>query len=404
MSKTVKLLSFAVVCACVLLAINFGMRASFGFFMTPISSEFGYGREIFAFSLALQNLCWGLFQPIAGAVADRFGTAKTIYVGSIAYALGLYVTATADSFWGLHIGAGILVGMGIAGTGLGVVLPALARMVSEENRGLALGLGTAAGSFGQLLVIPVAQEFISAYGWQTTLMILAGGSLCMLLLSRPFRNDGQQSVVVSSEQDQTLSDALKEASEHVHYWLLIAGFFVCGFQLAFITVHMPAYLSDNGFDAQVAVISLSLIGFFNIFGCLLFGSLSGKYSKKNLLGIIYLLRAVAIAAFMLTPITTTSVYLFSIMTGFLWLATVPPTSGLVAQMFGLKYMGTLYGIVFLNHQLGSFLGVWLGGYLYDTTGSYNNVWWAAAAIALVTAAIHIVIDERPVSRLRLLAA
>ena len=404
MSKTVKLLSFAVVCACVLLAINFGMRASFGFFMTPISSEFGYGREIFAFSLALQNLCWGLFQPIAGAVADRFGTAKTIYVGSIAYALGLYVTATADSFWGLHIGAGILVGMGIAGTGLGVVLPALARMVSEKNRGLALGLGTAAGSFGQLLVIPVAQEFISAYGWQTTLMILAGGSLCMLLLSRPFRNDGQQSVVVSSEQDQTLSDALKEASGHVHYWLLIAGFFVCGFQLAFITVHMPAYLSDNGFDAQVAVISLSLIGFFNIFGCLLFGSLSGKYSKKNLLGIIYLLRAVAIAAFMLTPITTTSVYLFSIMTGFLWLATVPPTSGLVAQMFGLKYMGTLYGIVFLNHQLGSFLGVWLGGYLYDTTGSYNNVWWAAAAIALVTAAIHIVIDERPVSRLRLLAA
>ena len=404
MSNPAKLLSLFVICACTLLAINFGMRASFGFFMTPISNEFGYGREIFAFSLALQNLCWGLFQPIAGAVADRFGTAKTIYVGSIAYALGLYVTATADSFWGLHIGAGILVGMGIAGTGLGVVLPALARMVSEENRGLALGLGTAAGSFGQLLVIPVAQEFISAYGWQTTLMILAGGSLCMLLLSRPFRNDGQQSVVVSSEQDQTLSDALKEASGHVHYWLLIAGFFVCGFQLAFITVHMPAYLSDNGFDAQVAVISLSLIGFFNIFGCLLFGSLSGKYSKKNLLGIIYLLRAVAIAAFMLTPITTTSVYLFSIMTGFLWLATVPPTSGLVAQMFGLKYMGTLYGIVFLNHQLGSFLGVWLGGYLYDTTGSYNNVWWAAAAIALVTAAIHIVIDERPVSRLRLLAA
>ena len=277
MSKTVKLLSFAVVCACVLLAINFGMRASFGFFMTPISSEFGYGREIFAFSLALQNLCWGLFQPIAGAVADRFGTAKTIYVGSIAYALGLYVTATADSFWGLHIGAGILVGMGIAGTGLGVVLPALARMVSEENRGLALGLGTAAGSFGQLLVIPVAQEFISAYGWQTTLMILAGGSLCMLLLSRPFRNDGQQSVVVSSEQDQTLSDALKEASGHVHYWLLIAGFFVCGFQLAFITVHMPAYLSDNGFDAQVAVISLSLIGFFNIFGCLVFQEKSVRY-------------------------------------------------------------------------------------------------------------------------------
>jgi MFS family permease len=400
MSQPVKLLSIVVVCACVLLAINFGMRASFGFFMAPISNEFGYGREVFALALALQNLCWGLFQPIAGAIADRFGTAKAIYIGSIAYALGLYVTATADSYWGLHIGAGILVGMGIAGTGFGVILPALARLVSEEKRGLALGLGTAAGSFGQLLVIPVAQGFITAYGWQITLMILAGGSLCMLLLSRPFRNDGQQSLVVNSGQDQTLTEALKEASGHVHYWLLIAGFFVCGFQLAFITVHMPAYLSDNGFDSRVAVISLSLIGLFNIFGCLLFGSWSSKYSKKNLLGIIYLLRAIAIAAFMLAPMTITSIYLFSIVTGFLWLATVPPTSGLVAQMFGLKHMGSLYGIVFLNHQLGSFLGVWLGGYWFDTTGSYNNVWWAAAAIALVTAAIHIIIDERPVSRIR----
>ena len=312
MSKPVKLLSFVVVSACVLLAINFGMRASFGFFVAPISSDFGYGREVFALSLALQNLCWGLFQPIAGAMADRFGTSKTIYIGSIAYALGLYITATADSYWGLHIGAGILVGMGVAGTGFGVILPALARMVSEEKRGLALGLGTAAGSFGQLLVIPVAQEFIAAYGWQITLLILAGGSLSMLLLARPFRNDGQQSAVVSQEHDQSLSEAVKEAGGHVHYWLLIAGFFVCGFQLAFITVHMPAYLSDNGFDAKVAVISLSLIGLFNIFGCLLFGSWSSKYSKKNLLGIIYLLRALAIAGFMLTPITTISVYLFSI--------------------------------------------------------------------------------------------
>jgi len=400
MSKPVKLLSVVVVCACVLLAINFGMRASFGFFMGPISSHFGYGREVFAFSLALQNLCWGLFAPAAGAVADRFGTTKTIYIGSVAYALGLYVTATAENYWGLNIGAGVLVGMGIAGTGFGVVLPALARMVSEENRGLALGLGTAAGSVGQLLVIPLAQEFITGYGWQITLMILAAGSLCMVLLSRPFKGDISPPAVNANAKDQTMLEAVKEASGHLHYWLLIAGFFVCGFQLAFITVHMPAYLSDHGFDTQVAVISLSLIGLFNIFGCLLFGSWSGKYSKKNLLGIIYLFRAVAIAAFMLAPITTPTVYLFSIVTGFLWLATVPPTSGLVAQMFGLKHMGTLYGIVFLNHQLGSFLGVWIGGYLYDTTGSYDNVWWSAAAIALVTAAIHVVIDERPVKRLR----
>ncbi|MFT6917333.1 MAG: putative MFS family arabinose efflux permease [Motiliproteus sp.] len=401
MSTPVKLLSIFVAFCCALLAINFGIRSSMGFFMAPISSQFGYGREVFAFSLALQNLCWGLFQPFAGALADRFGTAKVLIGGTLLYALGLYVTATADSFLGLHLGAGILIGMAIAGTGFGVVLPALARMVAPEKRAFALGLGTAAGSAGQLLVIPIAQEFITSYGWQTALLILAGGSLCMLFLAAPFRNEGTNSAASQPpELQQSLPDALKEARGHVHYWLLIAGFFVCGFQLAFITVHMPAFLADQGFDAGVAVTSLSLIGLFNIFGCLLFGSWSGKYSKKTLLGIIYALRAVAIALFMLVPISSTSVYLFSIVTGFLWLATVPPTSGLVAQMFGLKHMGTLYGIVFLNHQLGSFLGVWLGGYLYDQTGAYTIVWWSAAGIALLTALIHIVIDERPVLRLR----
>ncbi len=400
MTTPVKLMSVFVAFACVLLAINFGLRSSMGFFMAPISTEFGYGREVFAFSLALQNLCWGLFQPIAGAVADRFGTVKALIVGAVLYALGLYVTAVADSMWGLHIGAGILIGMGIAGTGFGVVLPALARMVAPERRAFALGLGTAAGSAGQLLVIPVAQEFIASYGWQTALIILAAGALCMLLLASPFRQDAGIGARTSGDPQQSLPEALREAKGHVHYWLLIAGFFVCGFQLAFITVHMPAFLTDQGFDAHVAVTSLALIGLFNIFGCLLSGSWSGKYSKKKLLGAIYALRAIAIALFMLLPITTTTVYLFSIVTGFLWLATVPPTSGLVAQMFGLRHMGTLYGIVFLNHQLGSFLGVWLGGYLYDQTGAYTVVWWVASGIALLTALIHIVIDERPVLRLR----
>tara|TARA_R110002167_G_scaffold6193_1_gene28157 strand:+ start:10008 stop:11240 length:1233 start_codon:yes stop_codon:yes gene_type:complete len=405
MSTPVKLVSLFVAFACLLLAINFGLRSSMGFFMAPVSSHFGYGREVFAFSLALQNLCWGLFQPLAGAIADRFGTAKVVTGGSLLYALGLYITSTADSFLGLHIGAGILIGMAIAGTGFGVVLPALARAVAPEKRAFALGLGTAAGSAGQLLVIPIAQEFIASYGWQTALLLLAAGSLCMLLFAAPFKGDAANpSTVTTAAPQQSLPDALKEASSHLHYWLLIAGFFVCGFQLAFITVHMPAFLSDQGFDARVAVTSLSLIGLFNIFGCLLFGSWSGKYSKKNLLGIIYALRAVTITLFMLVPISTTSIYLFSIMTGFLWLATIPPTSGLVAQMFGLKHMGTLYGIVFLNHQLGSFLGVWLGGYLYDQTGAYTVVWWSAAGIALLTALIHIVIDERPVLRLRTQAA
>lgn len=400
MSTPVKLLSLLVACACALLAINFGLRSSLGFFLAPVSAEFGYGREVFAFSLALQNLCWGLFQPIAGAFADRFGTSRAVLVGALLYALGLYVTSVADSLWGLHIGAGVLIGMGIAGTGFGVVLPAMARMVAPEKRAFALGLGTAAGSAGQLLIIPVAQSFIGAYGWQTALLLMAGGALSMLLLALPFRSDSDRIVAAEMDDSQTLKQALTEARGHIHYWLLIAGFFVCGFQLAFITVHMPPFLSDLGFDASVAVTSLALIGLFNIFGCLLFGSWSGKYSKKSLLGIIYALRAVAIALFMLLPITTTTVYLFSMVTGFLWLATVPPTSGLVAQMFGLKHMGTLYGIVFLSHQLGSFLGVWLGGYLYDQTGAYTVVWWSAAAIALVTALIHIVIDERPVARLR----
>ncbi len=406
MNSPVKLLSVFVVFSCILLAINFGLRSSMGFFMAPISTEFGYGREVFAFSLALQNLCWGIFQPIAGAVADRFGTAKAIIAGTLLYALGLYITSTADSIVALHSGAGILIGMGIAGTGFGVVLPALARMVTPEKRAFALGLGTAAGSAGQLLLIPVAQAFISSYGWQTALLLMAGGALCMMFLAVPFKDDAPTQSPASAKDDiqQTLPHALKEASGHIHYWLLIAGFFVCGFQLAFITVHMPAFLADKGFDANVAVTSLSLIGLFNIFGCLLFGSWSGKYSKKNLLGIIYASRAVTIALFMLIPISSTTVYLFSILTGFLWLATVPPTSGLVAQMFGLRYMGTLYGIVFLNHQLGSFLGVWLGGYLYDETGTYEIVWWSAAAIALITALIHIVIDERPVARLRAASA
>jgi MFS family permease len=371
-----------------------------GFFMGPISTEFGYGREVFAFSLALQNLCWGLFQPLAGAFSDRFGTFKTLIVGALLYSAGLYFTTIAESALGLHGAAGLLIGMGVAGTGFGVVLPAMARMVSESKRAMALGLGTAAGSAGQFLVIPAAQQLIADFGWQQTLIILSIAALGMVALAIPFAKDKGQQEVIEVKNELSMADALKEACGNVHYWLLIAGFFVCGFQLAFITVHMPSYLADNGFSAKVAVVCLSLIGFFNIIGCLLFGNWSGRYSKKNLLGLIYFFRAIAIAAFMIYPISLTSVYVFAVVTGFLWLATVPATSGIVAQMFGLKYMGLLYGIVFLNHQLGSFLGVWLGGYLYDETGSYDIVWWSAATIALITSIIHIFIDERPVARLR----
>ena len=375
-----------------------------GFFLTPISEEFGYGREVFAFSLALQNLCWGLFQPVAGAFSDKFGTFKTLVLGSLVYAAGLYFTSVAESAFDLHIAAGMLIGMGVAGTGLGVVLPAMARMVSADKRAMVLGLGTAAGSAGQFLVIPAAQELISSFGWQFTMLLLAIGALTMVALAIPFSKDKGGPKSTATGDDLGFREAIVEATTNVHYWLLIAGFFVCGFQLAFISVHMPSYLADKGFDSQVAVICLALIGLFNIFGCLLFGSWSGKYSKKNLLGLIYLFSAIAIAAFMIYPLSLTSVYLFAIVTGFLWLATVPATSGIVAQMFGLKYMGTLFGIVFLNHQLGSFVGVWLGGYLFDETGSYDIVWWSADVIALVTDILNIFIDERPVSRIRMAAA
>ena len=400
MSQYKKLLSFAIIAASALLAINFGFRSSLGLFLKPVSESFGYGREIFAFSLALQNLFWGLFQPLAGAIADKYGTAKVIILGSILYALGLYITATADGFIDLHLGAGILIGMGIAGTGLGVVLPAMARMVRPEKRAFALGIGTAAGSAGQFLLIPVAREFLVTYGWQMALVIMAIGSLSMILFTPVFKDDKKTGTGTDDESKQNLREALREASKHFHYWLLIAGFFVCGFQLAFITVHMPSYLADKGFDSSVAAASLSIIGLCNIVGSLTVGHLSGIYSKKWNLAFIYGARSIVIVLFLVFPISLFSVYAFSFATGFLWLATVPPTSGLVAQMFGLKYMGTLYGIVFLNHQIGSFTGVWLGGYLFDTTGSYNQVWWWAAIIAAITAIIHVFIDERPVERLR----
>jgi len=400
MSQHKKILSFAIALACVLLAINFGWRSSLGLFLTPVSETFGYGREVFAFSLALQNLLWGLTQPIAGAFADKFGTTRVVIVGTILYSLGLYITATAESFISLHLGAGILVGMGIAGTGLGVVLPAMARMVAPEKRAFALGVGTAAGSAGQFLFIPVAREFLVAYGWQTALILMAIAALSMILFSPIFKGDAKANVNIDDEPEQNLKEALNEASCHIHYWLLIAGFFVCGFQLAFITVHMPSYLADKGFDSSVAAASLSIIGLCNIIGSLVSGHLSGIYSKKWILTFIYAARSIVIVLFLIVPISTVTIYAFSFATGLLWLATVPPTSGLVAQMFGLRFMGTLYGIVFLNHQIGSFTGVWLGGYLFDTTGSYNQVWWWAAIIAAITALIHVFIDERPVKRLR----
>lgn len=395
---------FGIICACLILLLNFGLRSSLGFFIKPLSETYGYGREVFAFALALQNLIWGLTQPVVGLVTDRFGVIKPIIVGTLLYAGGLYLSSVVEAPWLLNGTAGLLVGMGISATGFGVILPAMAKMVSLEKRSFILGLGTAAGSAGQFICIPVAREFIVVYGWQTALVILAGGALLMMFFSAPVAaaigsSEDTLNSAKAKASEQTTKEALTEATKHIHYWLLIAGFFVCGFQLAFVTVHMPSYITDKGFDSSVAANSLAIIGFFNIFGSMAAGIFAGRFSKKWILGYIYAVRAIAITLFMLVPISVTSIYLFSMVTGLLWLATVPPTSGIVAQMFGLRYMGMLYGIVFLNHQLGSFLGVWLGGIYFDRTGSYDVIWWAAAVIAGVTAIIHIFINDSPVERL-----
>ncbi|MEC9481832.1 MAG: MFS transporter [Halomonas sp.] len=385
---------------CLILMLSFGFRSSFGLFVQPLDAANGWGRDIIGLALAIQNLAWGVLAVIAGGLADRFGSVRVILAGTLLYALGLWLTAGVSDVWVLNTGAGLLVGAGVAGTAFGIVLPALARVVDESQRQMVLGIGTAAGSMGQFLLAPVAQSLIDWLGWSGALNAMALMSLSMALLAMPLAasdrpaSDGQ---IVSPE---AFRDTLRLARGHVSYWLLTAGFFVCGFHLAFITVHMPPFLTDAGFDPDVAAWSISLIGLFNVAGAFVAGVVSGKVSKRLVLITIYGGRAVAITLFMLLPLSLTTVLVFSAVMGFLWLATVPPTTGLVATMFGTRYMATLYGVVFLSHQLGSFTGVWLGGWLYETTGTYEVVWWAGVALSLVTMALHWPIRETPVIAVR----
>ncbi|MCG7600761.1 MFS transporter [Halomonas sp. McH1-25] len=386
---------------CTILMLSFGFRSSFGLFVQPLDAANGWGRDIIGLALAIQNLAWGVIAVIAGGLADRFGSVRVILGGTVLYALGLWLTAGVSDVWVLNAGAGLLVGAGVAGTAFGIVLPAMARVVDESRRQMVLGIGTAAGSMGQFLLAPVAQSLIDWLGWSGALNAMALMSLSMALLAMPLaasdRPAASAGQIVSPE---AFRDTLKLARGHASYWLLTAGFFVCGFHLAFITVHMPPFLMDAGFDPDVAAWSISLIGLFNVAGAFLAGVVSGKVSKRLVLIGIYGGRAVAIALFMLIPLSLTTVLAFSCVMGFLWLATVPPTTGLVATMFGTRYMATLYGVVFLSHQLGSFTGVWLGGWLYETTGTYDVVWWAGVALSLVTMALHWPIRETPVSGIR----
>jgi MFS family permease len=376
----------------VLLAL--GLRTSFGLFLKPMSGEFGWGREIFALAMAIQNLLWGAFQPFSGAVVDRWGAGRAVATGGIVYAVGLYIMSVTTSPFGLYLGAGLFIALGLSSAGLGVVLGAVGRAASPDRRSWALGVVTAAGSMGQLLVVPMGQALLTAFGWSRAFQILGLCTLVMLPLASALRGKNDSP---ADTHEQNLGEALGEACRHRGFWFLTAGFFVCGFHVTFIAVHLPAYLTDRGLTAELAAWSLSLIGFFNIFGSISSGILGGKLSKKYLLSTLYLLRAAVFLGFIMVPLTPWSALAFSASIGFLWLGTVPLTSGLVAQIFGPRYMTMLFGIVFFSHQIGAFIGVWLGGYLFDTTGSYVMVWWLSVALGILAATLHLPIDESPVA-------
>jgi predicted MFS family arabinose efflux permease len=376
----------AIACGSFIVLLSFGIRSGFGLFLQPMSLDLGWGREVFALAMALQNLLWGASQPFVGAIADKWGTARTVIGGGVLYVLGVYLMSTTSSPPELYFSAGVLVGLGLSGTGFGVVLAAVGRSVPAERRSVALGITTAVGSLGQFLMPPIGQAFLSAYGWQTALALLAFGSIAMVFAAGGLRGR----VETSGQGEQTIRQALTEARQHSGFLYLTAGFFVCGWHVAFIAVHLPAYLADGGIPTEVAAWCLALIGLFNVIGSYAAGVLGGRLSKKYCLSVLYLTRSVVILAFITVPLSV----------GLLWLSTVPLTSGLVAQIFGPRYMATLFGIVFFSHQIGSFLGVWLGGYLYDAYGSYDLIWWLSIALGLIAALLHWPIDERAVLRLR----
>ncbi|MCB1489682.1 MAG: MFS transporter [Bauldia sp.] len=386
------------VAGCAIAAMNVGPRATMGFFLTPMSTEYGWSREIFALAIAIQNLVWGIGQPFVGMLADRFGVARVLTVGALFYALGLALMSQTSDPVTLQLTAGVLIGLGIAGSAFLLVLAAFARLLPEHLRTIGYGLGVAAGSAGQFLFAPLGQAFIQGYGWQTALLIMAAIVLLIPFLSYFVRGKPKAVPMRPGEADQSIAEALREAFRHPSYRLLVTGFFVCGFQIAFITVHLPPYLADIGVPALYGGYAIGLIGLFNIMGSITSGVLTGRMRKRVLLAIIYLARSAAIVIFMLLPPSIPSVLVFSAVMGFLWLSTVPPTQQLVAVMFGTRYLATLFGFVFLSHQIGSFFGVWLGGVLYDATGSYDIVWWLSALLGVAAAFVHMPIVERGVER------
>ncbi|MGA7810388.1 MFS transporter [Bradyrhizobium sp.] len=394
-----------IACGCAIGMLSFGPRASLGFFIQPMSREFAWGRDVFGLALAVQNLLWGLGQPLAGAIADRFGILRVMCVGALLYAGGLLLMRYATSPLSLDLGAGVLVGFGLAGCSFNLVLSAFSKLLPPERRGLALGFGTAAGSFGQFLFAPIGVAMIDNLGWQTALMAFAALMLLIvplsLALATPSAADqvpDHVSAHAAAAHQQSFRTALAEAFGHRSYMLLVLGFFTCGFQLAFISVHLPAYLVDRGIPAHVGGWVVATIGLFNIIGSLGVGWLQSRMPKRYILSVIYVLRAVTIALFISLPISPFAAVLFGAATGLTWLSTIPPTSALVAIMFGTRWFATLYGFAFVSHQIGGFLGVWLGGVVFEKFGSYTPVWWLSILFGVLSALINLPIVEQPVPR------
>jgi predicted MFS family arabinose efflux permease len=383
------------ICGGLILTLSMGIRHGFGLFLQPISSDLGWGRETFALALAVQNLVWGATQPFAGMVSDKYGTARVVIGGGVLYVLGLVTMAYATAPWLFVLTSGVLLGIGLSGVTFSVVSGVLGRSFPPEKRSMALGISAAAGSFGQFAVLPLTQWLLSNIGWHGALLALACVALLIVPLAAALVERRETHVHAFQ---QSAGEAMAEALRHRGYVLLTLGFFVCGFHLVFVGVHLPAYLADRGLPAHVAVMALALIGLFNIVGTYTAGWLGGRVSKKYALSFIYFARTVVFALFFWLPLTVFTVYAFAIALGLLWLSTVPLTNGLVAQIFGVRYLAMLSGFAFFSHQIGSFLGAWLGGKLFDTTGSYDVVWYLSMALGIVAGLLNLPIDERAVKR------
>jgi MFS family permease len=389
-------LTTVVVCGCLIAMLTFGARSAFGLYLEPISASRGWGREVFSVAIGLQNILWGIGGPIAGALAYRYGTRAVLIGGTFAYALGLATVPLSTTPWMLNLTLGGLVGLGGAGAGFGLVMAAVGQMVPAERRSWAMGIIVAASSLGQFLLSFINQGLITAFGWATALVVAGVMLLAVIPLSLPYRPLPAQPGVVA----QSVGEALREAAGNRSYVLLTVGFFVCGYHLAFIQTHLPAYIADAGVAPWVGAAAIAVVGLANIVGSYAAGVLGGRHSKKNLLCLIYLARAVVIGVYVLVPPSGPTTLVFAGALGLLWLSTVPLTSGLIAVMFGPRHMATLFGIVFLSHQLGALAGVWLGGRWYDVAGNYDLVWWTMVGMGVLAAIVHWPIVEQPVARLQ----